>query len=56
MKMDRRKFLLNTSTAVAVSTFYGAVEERRASAALSPAELEGIHCARNSICCRPRTG
>ena len=39
MKMDRRKFLLNTSTAVAASTFYGVIE-RRASAAVSPTELE----------------
>jgi beta-fructofuranosidase len=39
MKMDRRKFLLNTSTAVAASTFCGAIE-RRASAAVSPAERE----------------
>ena len=28
MKMDRRKFLLNTSTAAAASPFYGAIERR----------------------------
>ena len=39
MKMDRRKFLLNSSTAVAASTFYGAIEGR-ASASVSPTELE----------------
>ncbi|HXP11383.1 MAG TPA: glycoside hydrolase family 32 protein [Acidobacteriaceae bacterium] len=39
MNIDRRKFLRNSSAAVAASTFCGVIE-RPASAALSPAELE----------------